>query len=177
MGKKHNRTAGPKALFREARALAASERLCTRCDRTVGVSATRKGPRQLPHNCPHGLPCQKIPGEKSEIPTCPQCEKQKAARDRIGDSVARLTRVFPFGGRVVAAVTIFYADAGITIKEGTHGTTLQQHRRRLTGLSLVHWDGVAGAYDTGNDAIDPVSPDVSCGHEGCEVGREKGGAR
>jgi hypothetical protein len=69
-------------------------RTCTRCAATVSVSPTRKGPRQMPHGCSHGLPCQRMPGEKIEIPTCPQCAKDKAARDRA----ALVDELAAFGG-------------------------------------------------------------------------------
>jgi hypothetical protein len=59
-------------------------RLCERCDTVQTTHGDRGGRmRMAPHGCPHGLPCQRMPGEKGvEIPSCPQCEKDKARRSR-----------------------------------------------------------------------------------------------
>jgi hypothetical protein len=58
-------------------------RLCERCFIVRPTRATAGGvERMVPHDCPHGLPCQKISGDPHNTPTCLQCTRDKNTRER-----------------------------------------------------------------------------------------------
>ncbi|MGH8748807.1 MAG: hypothetical protein ACREU5_06845 [Burkholderiales bacterium] len=71
--------------------------------------------------------------------------------------IKRLLRKFKPGTRVRATVRIVYAMMILEIEEGHRGTVVNTVApNEVAGMSVVHWDGISGAWATINDAIDEL---------------------
>jgi len=67
--------------------------------------------------------------------------------------IAHLMAMRP-GLRVRTPGGVLYADSGLEVPEGTHGTV-----RAVTcagALVDIEWDGIAGLHRTAFDSVDPV---------------------